>query len=210
MILSKKQILQRIDSGDLQFTPPLDKFQIQQHAIDLRMGFRFMVPLAWRLSEKGRVAVEIDHLNPLENKEQFSVVELEEGQVFDVLPGEYVAVATLERIKLPLNLMAVLYPRSSVNRRGLSIDLTGIIDAGYEGHLLIPIRNNTRSQTVRIYPGERFCQIVLEEVADGVEAVKSRWDSRDVADNIQAEKSDSETELVQSGRIDELKDKYKM
>ena len=33
--------------------------------------------------------------------------------------------------------------RSSVNRRGISVDLTGIIDAGYEGQLIIPIRNNT-------------------------------------------------------------------
>ncbi|HEX9804223.1 MAG TPA: hypothetical protein VGA67_00925, partial [Candidatus Dojkabacteria bacterium] len=59
------------------------------------------------------------------------------------------------------DVMAVLYPRSSINRRGLSVDLTGIIDTGYHGHLFIPIVNTTTSQIIRIYPGERFVQVVF-------------------------------------------------
>ena len=67
--------------------------------------------------------------------------------------------STLERIVVPNDLSAVLYPRSSVNRQGLEVQLTGIIDAGYEGALIVPIRNSNPTSIVRIYPGQRFCQI---------------------------------------------------
>src|SRR5438105_15936371 len=92
-----------------------------------------------------------------ERPEHFDVVELEKGQFFDLLPNEHILVSSLESIAIPDDLMAIMYPRSSINRKGISVDQTGIVDSGYEGQLVIPIRNNTQSQTVRLYPGERFC-----------------------------------------------------
>ena len=122
----------------------------------------------WHLTTKGRESLDITHFDK-ENKELFEIIELEQGQYFDLLPQEHVIVSTFESIKVPNDLMAVLYPRSSTNRKGLSLDLTGIIDSGYEGQLVLPIRNNTRSQTVRLYPGERLCQVVFEELSENIE-----------------------------------------
>ncbi len=64
--------------------------------------------------------------------------------------------------------MGVLYPRSSINRRGLSVDLTGIVDAHYHGNLMIPILNKTTNQVIRIYPGERICQLVFHTLTQGL------------------------------------------
>lgn len=208
MALSSNEILERIRNGNIVFAPGIDRFQIQQHAIDLRLGFTFLIPKSWELTTEGRVAVETDHLDLSKSNKRFTLVEIKEGQVFDILPGEYVAVKTLEKIKLPEDLMAILYPRSSVNRRGLSVDLTGIVDAGYEGHLIIPVRNNTPFQVIRLYPGERFCQLVFEDVKGSVSFRQSRWHNVDFAVTIQDEESSEEMKLVREGRITKIKDAF--
>ncbi|MCX6819856.1 MAG: dCTP deaminase [Candidatus Adlerbacteria bacterium] len=202
-ILTKEEILKRVREKNIVFSPSLDSFQLQAHAVDLRLGFTFLVPKAWRLTDKGREAITIDPLKD-HGPEYFDIVELEQGQHFDLLPEEYVLVSTFETIKIPDDLMAILYPRSSVNRKGLSVDLTGIIDSGYEGPLTLPIRNNTRSQVIQLHPGERFCQIVFEELSHKVVARKSRWHQKDVVEKGKKEKS-SEMKFVFNGDIKKLK-----
>lgn len=206
-ILTKDEILARVKDGNLGFTPNLDQFQIQAHAVDLRLGFTFLLPKSWRMTKEGREAMMIDPLRD-HGPEYFDVIELEQGQSFDLLPQEYVLVSTFETVRIPDDLMAVLYPRSSVNRKGLSVDLTGIIDSGYEGPLTLPIRNNTRSQVIQLHPGERICQVVFEELKHPVNARKSRWHQKDVVEKGKKEKS-KEMKLVFSGDIKKLKSDYK-
>ena len=188
-ILVKDQILQYLKSGKLKFSPQIDQFQIQSHSIDLRLGYSFMVPKVWGLTEKGREAFLVDYLD---ERDRFELIELEHGQFFDLLPKESVVASTLEEVSLPDDLMAVLYPRSSINRKGLSVDLSGIVDAGYEGRLLIPITNNTSNQVVRIYPGERFCQLVFYPLSAPVKVVQSRWHKKDIMVGRLSEKSKKE------------------
>ncbi len=202
-VLTKDEILARVKKGNIVFTPSLDSFQVQTHAVDLRLGFTFLIPKVWRMTEKGRQSLSIDPLKD-HGPEYFDVIELEQGQCFELLPQEYVLVSTFETIKVPNDLMAVLYPRSSVNRKGLSVDLTGIIDSGYEGPLTLPIRNNTRSQTIQLHPGERICQVVFEELSRKVQPRKSRWHQKDVVDKAKKEKA-AEMKLVFSGDIKKLK-----
>jgi dCTP deaminase len=133
---------------------------------------------------------------------------LNEGQYFEILPGEFVVVGTLEKVKLSKDIMAILYPRSSINRKGLSIDLSGIIDAGYEGSLIIPVRNNTDNQVIRIYPGERFCQIVFHTLNKAVDIRKSRYDKKHISVGVLDEETDIEPKLILQGKIKELKRKY--
>lgn len=211
-VLGKYQIFEKIKNKELVFSPGLDKFQLGSHSVDLRLGFTFMVPKFWHITKKGREAIGIDYLDN-KSSGHFDIIELEQGQRFDILPGEYVIFSTFESIKLPKNIMAVLYPRSSVNRRGLSVDLTGIIDAGYEGHLIIPVRNNTKSQTIRVYPGERFCQLVFEELSGTTAELKKnhyhgRYNNMDVVRGFLKEKSSSEVKLILKGDIKKLKDKF--
>ncbi len=205
-ILTRDEIVSRIKKGNLAFTPSLDQFQVQAHAVDLRLGFTFLVPKQWKLTTKGREAFAIDPLKD-HGPEYFDIIELEQGQTFDLLPQEYVLVSTFETIKLPDDLMAVLYPRSSVNRKGLSVDLTGIIDASYEGPLTLPIKNNTRSQVIRLHPGERICQVVFEELKHRIKARKSRWHMKDVVDKGGKEKNE-EVRFIADGDIRALKKKF--
>ena len=202
-ILTKDEILARVKKGNIEFKPGLDRFQLQMHAVDLRLGFTFLIPKSWKMTAKVRQALSIDPLKD-HGPEYFDVIELEQGQSFDLLPQEYVLVSTFETIKVPNDLMAVLYPRSSVNRKGLSVDLTGIIDSGYEGPLTLPIRNNTNSQVIQLHPGDRICQIVFEELKHKVEPKKSRWHQKDVVEKGKKEKA-AEMKLVFSGELKKLK-----
>lgn len=212
-IITKKQILERIKEGSISIKPNLDSFQLQAHAIDLRLGFTFLIPKRWHMTEKGREALNMDHFSK-EKSAYYDIIELEQGQHFELLPGEYVSVNTLESVKVPDDLMAILYPRSSTNRKGLSVDLTGIVDSGYEGQLTVPIRNNTSSQVIKLYPGERFCQIVFEELREKVEVQKSRYHKRDIIEGFVrknealGKKDEIEIELITSGEIKKLKKEY--
>lgn len=214
-ILTKKQILERISNNNIKFDPSLDEFQIQAHAIDLRLGYTFLLPKRWHLTEKGREALNIDHLSD-NHPDYFDIIELEKSQTFELLPGEYVLASTLETIGIPDDLMAILYPRSSTNRKGLSVDLTGIVDSGYEGQLAIPIRNNTESQTIKLYPGERFCQLVFEKLDETAEVRESRYHQKDIIEGFikkdfkNKEKDTTEIDLVKKGEILELKNNHKL
>lgn len=209
-ILTKNEILTRVAEKNIQFEPALDTFQIQAHAIDMRLGFTFLIPKAWHLTKKGRVALNIDYFDK-ERQSCFDTIELEQGQYFELLPGEHILVSTLESVSIPDDLMAILYPRSSTNRKGLSVDLTGIIDSGYVGQLVIPVRNNTQSQIVKLYPGERFCQIVFERLETKVNAEKSRYHKKDIIDGFIRDKTKldaKEIAFVSKGSIRELKQKH--
>ncbi len=211
-VLTNKDILDYVKKGELAFAPGLDSFQLQAHSVDLRLGFTFLVPKSWYVSKKGREQIHMDFY-AAEKKEYFDIVELEKGQFFDLLPGEHILVSSLESVKLPNDLMAVMYPRSSTNRKGISVDQTGIIDSGYEGQLVIPIRNNTPSQTVRLYPGERFCQIVFQKLTDKVEARLSRYHRKDIIEGVDVDslsnERETEIELITSGSIKQLKKDFK-
>lgn len=203
-VLSKKEILNRVKSGELVFEPALDNFQVRTHSIDLRLGFTFMLPKSWELTKNGRTSLNIDYLNRAD-KRYFETINLKPGQYFEILPREFVVVETLEKVKIPEDIMAILYPRSSINRRGLSIDLSGIIDAGYEGNLIIPLKNNTSSQIIRVYPGERFCQLVFHALISKVDVSLSRYAKKNMALGSLREQSEDELTLIASGKIDELK-----
>lgn len=205
-ILVKNQILDLVNQGILKFSPPIDAFQIQSHSVDLRLGYSFMIPKLWGQTEKGREAYLVDYLD---ERERFEIIELEHKQFFDILPKESVVATTLEEVSLPNDLMAVLYPRSSINRKGLTVDLSGIIDAGYEGRLLIPITNNT-NHVIRIYPGERFCQLVFYPLSQTIKVVPSRWHKKDIVIGRLSERKKVEEKLITKGKIKELKQKYSL
>jgi len=212
-ILTKDDILQYVSAGDICFRPALDRFQLQAHSVDLRLGFTFLVPKSWHITKNGREQLHMDYYDS-NRPEYFDVVELEKGQYFDLLPGEHILVSSLESVAIPDDLMAVMYPRSSTNRKGISVDQTGIIDSGYQGQLVIPIRNNTQFQSVRLYPGERFCQIVFEKLSEPVKARKSRYHQRDIIDGVDVDSLDqerqSEIEMIMSGDIKKLKSDFKV
>lgn len=162
-VLTKHSILDRMNRGDLSFVPEIDAFQLQPHAIDLRLGYRFLLPRNWVLDKDGRRAITVSIETLRTNPNQFDEIILKPGQFFELLPNEFVIATSLECIDIKaLDLMGILFPRTSTNRRGIDLSLSGIIDAGYKGHLIFPMKNEAGNQVIRVYPGERICQVLFE------------------------------------------------
>ncbi len=212
MILTRHEISDLIKEEKLVFSPALDGFQNQPHAVDLRLGTVFYLPKIWKLTDQGREVLNVDVTEKA--GDNFEKIELKPGQYFELAPGESIIAATLEKVSLKAdNLMGVLYPRSSINRRGLSVDLTGIVDVHYCGHLMIPILNKTSSQVIRIYPGERICQIVFQTLSQDIAQKDAKrhgkgdakYDGCD-ANNLSSRKdADEEMALIRKGDFKTLK-----
>lgn len=215
MILSRSDILSQIHSGGIRISPELDQFQLQPHAIDLRLGYKFLIPRNWTLDEKGRRAIKVSIDDVANHREQFDEVQLQPGQYFELLPNEFVIGTSLERIEMNAsNLMAILFPRTSTNRRGIDLSLSGIIDVGYKGNLIFPMQNEAGNQVIRIYPGERVCQVVFEELKTPLTAEEANLHgmsaakySENASQGFALDKDDERKALVE-GKLDEMKKRF--
>lgn len=129
--------------------------------IDLRLG-------AVHEIVGGGAYIETDGLGALgrrhgvETKELYT---LKEGEVPDELvvePGEYYLVQTAESINVPLDLMPMVYPRSSLHRAGLLLLVTKT-DPGYSGKLTFGL-TNLGPFAVKLQIGARICNIVFHKI----------------------------------------------
>ncbi len=212
MILTRHEIAELVEAEKLVFEPNLDKFQNQPHAVDLRLGTVFYLPKTWKLTDEGREVLTVDVTESA--GDNFEKIELKPGQFFDLSPGESIIASTFEKVNMnEAGLMGVLYPRSSINRRGLAVDMTGIVDAYYSGHLMIPILNKTSSQVIRIYPGERICQVVFHKLTQPLVredamrhgAASAKYDGSEAKELSSKKDADDEIAFIKSGDLEGLK-----
>lgn len=218
MTLSKKEIVEFIKKNKMSFEPAVDAFQLQPNSLDLRLGWNFYIPKNWTYEKEGRLAKNVDYLDFENSKNNFDLIKLKPGQYFEILPKEFVIASTLEKVELKdHDLMAILYARSSFIRRGLLV-VSGVIDIKYSGNLALPIINNTDNQIIRLYPGERVCQLVFHTTSSGLNDEEAKKHGIIGAKYEQSApyslepKSDSseEIELIKSGKLDELKKDHKI
>lgn len=120
-IISGETMKRLIESKEL-IIEPLDAGCLQPASIDLRAGRQVMK-------------------SPILEDTQGKVVDLAKEKRTKILPGQFVAVLTLERLSLPNNICGRMGLRSSYARRGL-ISFHGTqVDPGFSGHLVVPIIN---------------------------------------------------------------------
>ncbi len=165
MILSDRDIKAKIAAGELQVTSPLEDHMHNIHAssMDLRLGKFFKV------YEHTKAAV-LDPIKTDSFKDITKLIEITEpGEPFIVHPGDFVLGVTIEKIKLPDDMVARVEGRSSLGRLGIIVHSTaGFIDAGFEGTITLEITNINRVP-VALYPGMRVCQLAFEEMSSPAE-----------------------------------------
>lgn len=83
-----------------------------------------------------------------------------------LFPGEFIMLSTIERFRMPDNLMAVVHDKSTWARRGLAVQNT-VIEPGWEGYLTLEVTNHSRD-IVTIEPGWPIAQIVFHQLAGPV------------------------------------------
>ena len=132
MVLSDRTIKAEIEAGRI-VLDPFDEAMVQPSSVDVRVDRRF------RVFNNARYPY-IDVRQPME--ELTEAVEITDEDPFILHPGEFVLGQTLERVRLPDDIVARLEGKSSLGRLGLLIHSTaGFVDPGFEGNLTLELSN---------------------------------------------------------------------
>ena len=159
MVLSDRTI-KRLLAEDRIGIEPYDGALLQPSSVDVRVDRYF------RVFHNARYPY-IDVREPQEDLTE--LVEVENGTPFILHPGEFVLGSTLERIRLPDDLVARLEGKSSLGRLGLLIHSTaGFIDPGWDGHVTLEL-SNVANLPVTIYPEMKIGQISFVQLTEAAE-----------------------------------------
>jgi dCTP deaminase len=82
-----------------------------------------------------------------------------------IKPGEFVLVSTYEHIYVPIDLAMELKLKSSRAREGYNHSLAFWVDPNWDGILTMEIQNVKKYTQLPLYPGMRFAQIILHQLA---------------------------------------------
>ena len=89
-------------------------------------------------------------------------------------PGDFVLAVTLEKVKIPRNLMGRLEGRSSLGRLGIVVHSTAsVFDPGWNGKCVLELGNLGR-MAVSLTPGMRICAMTFEELSSPAEISYSK------------------------------------
>jgi dCTP deaminase len=149
VVLSDRTIRRLLGEGRIEIDP-FDEGLIQPSSVDVRVDRHF------RVFHNARYPY-IDVKLPQE--ELTELLSVEGDNPFILHPGEFVLGTTLERVRLPDDLVARLEGKSSLGRLGLIVHATaGFVDPGFKGTLTLEITNLTRVPIV-LWPGKPIAQL---------------------------------------------------
>ncbi len=159
MVLSDRTIRRLLDEGRIGIDP-YDTSLLQPSSVDVRVDRYFRV---FRNSRYPYIDVK------QEQEGMTELVEIEDETPFILHPGEFVLGSTLERIRLPDDLVARLDGKSSLGRLGLLIHSTaGFIDPGWDGHVTLEL-SNVANLPITIYCGMKIGQISFVQMTESAE-----------------------------------------
>jgi dCTP deaminase len=149
VILSDRSIKEAIATGRLGIEP-FDPELVQPSSVDVRLDNKFLV---FRNTKRAYIDVK----QPADDLMEMIEVGPEEPMFLH--PHEFVLGSTIERVRMPNDLVARLEGRSSLGRLGVVIHSTaGFIDPEFQGHVTLEI-SNLANLPIALYPGMRIGQI---------------------------------------------------
>ena len=156
MVLSDATIARLLEQGRIEIDP-YDEALLQPSSVDVRVDRLFRV---FHNNRYPFIDVKV------EQAELTELVEATDDQPFVLHPGEFVLGSTLERVRLPDDLVARLEGKSSLGRLGLLIHSTaGFIDPGWDGHVTLEL-SNVANLPITIYPGMKIGQISFMQMSE--------------------------------------------
>jgi dCTP deaminase len=171
VVLSDRTIARFLAEGRIEIDP-YDESLLQPSSVDVRVDRYF------RVFHNNRYPF----IDVREEQEDLTeLVQVEEDTPFILHPGEFVLGSTLERVRLPDDLVARLEGKSSLGRLGLLIHSTaGFIDPGWDGHVTLEL-SNVANLPITIYPSMKIGQISFMQMTEpattpyGASAIGSKY-----------------------------------
>ncbi len=137
---------------------------------DLRLGEVYTISGDAFLGETHRKTADIKLVQEYKEGETRTIV---------IKPGDYLLVATIEKVHMPIYLTANFKPRTTTFRSGLFLR-TGNVAPGYEGKLTFGLKNEGPIE-VTIEMGARFVHMQVEEVLGDGAQYRGQWQGGRVA-----------------------------
>ena len=158
VVLSDRTIRRQLEEGRIG-VDPYDESLMQPSSLDVRVDKYFRV---FRNSRYPFIDVK------QEQEELTELVEIDD-EAFILHPGEFVLGSTLERVRLPDDLVARLEGKSSLGRLGLLIHSTaGFIDPGWDGHVTLEL-SNVANLPITIYHRMKIGQLSFVQLTEPAE-----------------------------------------
>jgi dCTP deaminase len=156
MSLSDNELRDRIAAGQALAAPLVNaSLQVQCASIDLTLGKTFT----------GFAGDAIGDIDPFDSETFQTETWTETGPFLRLMPRQFVLGTTNEVVTVPPDLLGRVEGRSTIGRLGVIIHATaGLCDPGFTGQITLEIYNLNR-RPVRLYIGERICQIVFQTLS---------------------------------------------
>jgi dCTP deaminase len=165
MVLSRRDILRRLNDGSVRFDPQVPSEAIKQVSVDLRLGRTFTVFRERQHVAAIRISKELFTENEdlwLSKEEDFYILE----------PRKFVLAQTMEKVTLPNDLMGLVEGRSSWARLGISIHVTAPkIDPGYSNYITLEMANHGET-AIQLVAGQSPCQLILLKLTKALKAAE--------------------------------------
>jgi dCTP deaminase len=170
VVLSDRTIGRLINEGRIEIDP-YDASLLQPSSLDVRVDRYF------RVFRNNRYP----HIDVKREQEDLTEQVAIDDEPFILHPGEFVLGSTLERVRLPDDLVARLEGKSSLGRLGLLIHSTaGFIDPGFDGHVTLEL-SNVANLPITIYHAMKIGQLSFMQLSEpastpyGADALGSKY-----------------------------------
>jgi dCTP deaminase len=189
VVLSDRTIRRLLDEGRIEIEP-YDESLLQPSSVDVRVDRYF------RVFHNARYPF----IDVREAQEDLTELVEVDTEPFILHPGEFVLGSTLERIRLPDDLVARLEGKSSLGRLGLLIHSTaGFIDPGWDGHVTLEL-SNVANLPITIYHGMKIGQLSFVQLSEPAE---SPYGSGGLGSKYQGQKGPTPSRYWQNFRGDD-------
>ena len=159
MILSDSKIKQKLASWELEVTS-LWWYDINEQVWPASLDFRLWT--TFKIYRKSRQTV-IDSRTWFD-KEHIEIITLVDWDKFVLHPGDFVLWVTMEKIKIPYDLVARCEWRSSLGRLWVIIHSTAwFVDPGFEGTITLEM-TNINELPIALYVWMRIGQFAFETI----------------------------------------------
>jgi dCTP deaminase len=146
MLLSDKDIINLLESKEIEILPVPENLDIGPCSVNLRLS--------------KTIKKYTNETLDLKNKDTFQYEEIVISDLgYTLKPSEFILGSTVEEVRISDEYYGFIETKGSIARAGLQIHNTdGHIDPGFRGNITLEITNNS-NQPIIIYPDIKIAQI---------------------------------------------------
>lgn len=81
-----------------------------------------------------------------------------------MIPGDFILASSIERIKMPDDLICIVHDKSSWAREGLAIQNT-VLEPGWEGYITLELSFHRPNRVLNIMRGDPIAQLIFHKLS---------------------------------------------